>query len=90
MSQLHDAFARVDDKQAFIRFLEAFRADLVRELARPDEEVRWGAGDWSHPDLDGFLETLAAWVADSGRFDDLDSASWKAFAEMLMAARIYE
>ena len=60
------------------------------ELARPAEENVWGAGDWSHHDLDGFLETLGAWLTDRERFDGLDPAAWNAFAEMLLAARIYE
>jgi hypothetical protein len=47
-------------------------------------------GDWSHPDLEGFLETLGAWLTDSKRFDELDPTAWKAFAEMLLAARVYE
>jgi hypothetical protein len=26
----------------------------------------------------------------SGRFDELDSYAWQAFAEMMLAARVYE
>jgi hypothetical protein len=40
--------------------------------------------------LDGFFETLARWLTDSPGFDELDAAAWQAFAEMLLAARIYE
>ena len=40
--------------------------------------------------LEPFLESLGAWLTDSGRFDDLDAASWRAFADMLLAARVYE
>jgi hypothetical protein len=52
---------RVDSRASFVAFLDALRADLSRELARPAEETAFGAGDWSH-----------------------------AFAEMLLAARVYE
>jgi hypothetical protein len=81
---------RVDSRPSFVAFLEAFRADLSRELARPPEETAWGSGEWSHPDLEGFLETLGAWLTASERFDGLDPTAWKAFAEMLLAARVYE
>jgi hypothetical protein len=81
---------RVDGRASFVAFLDALRADLSRELARPAEETAWGRGDWSHPDLEGFLETLGAWLTDSKRFDELDPTAWKAFAEMLLAARVYE
>lgn len=89
VSELDELGERVESRESFVTLLEALRADLLRELARP-AETAFGAGDWSHPDLAGFLETLGAWLTDSGRFDDLDSTAWKAFAEMLLAARVYE
>jgi hypothetical protein len=87
---LDDLAERAISRADFVRFLDALRADLKAELARPEEEVAWGAGEWSHPDLDGFLETLAAWLTATPRFDALDSNAWQAFAEMLLAARVYE
>lgn len=92
MDDLHDLAKEATSRAAFVTFLDALRADLTVELARPDEEVAWGAGEWSHPDLEGYLETLGAWLRNSQgqRFDELDRDAWRAFAEMLMAARIYE
>jgi hypothetical protein len=87
---LEDLAKRATSRADFVTFLDALRADLRTELARPEEEVAWGAGEWSHPDLHGFLETLGAWLTDSRRFDALDSSAWRAFAEMLLAARVYE
>jgi hypothetical protein len=66
------------------------RGDGRADLARPAKEVAWGAGDWSHPDLEGFLETLGAALSGTDRFDALDPGAWKAFAEMLLTARVYE
>jgi hypothetical protein len=40
-----------------------------------------GSGRLVTPRLDGFLETLGAWLTDSKRFDELDPTAWKAFAE---------
>ncbi|HXH88773.1 MAG TPA: hypothetical protein VNI55_09230 [Gaiellaceae bacterium] len=90
MDDLDNLGERVHSRPSFIALLDALRADLRRELARPDEETASGGGDWSRPDLEGFLETLGAWLTDSGRFDDLDPLAWKALAEMLLAARVYE
>jgi hypothetical protein len=89
--QLYEISNQVTDKKSFVAFLEAFRSDLVVELARPESETAWGAGRWSHPDLKGFLETLGASLIDHrGRYEDLDPGAWQAFADMLMTARIYE
>lgn len=87
-----DLAARATSRADFMRFLDALRADLAAELARPKAEVAWGAGEWSHPDLEGFLEALEAWLTASpiGRFDALDRHAWQAFAEMMLAARVYE
>jgi hypothetical protein len=87
---LDELAEEVESRETFVRFLDALRADLRRELSRPEEELAYGAGDWSHPELEPFLETLGAWLTDLGRFDALDADSWRAFAEMLLAARVYE
>ena len=87
-----DRPARATSRADFIRFLDALRADLKAESARPEGEVAWGAGEWTHRDLDGFLGSLEASLraSPSGRFDELDSYAWQAFAEMMLAARVYE
>jgi hypothetical protein len=99
LSDTLDAAAeRVIDRASFITFLEAFRADLEAELARPEHETAWGAGRWSHPTLEGFLDALAAYVADhhnarteiAVNHDRLDAAGWSTLADILMGARIYE
>jgi DNA-binding response OmpR family regulator len=50
-----DLVARATSRADFMRFLDALRADLKVEFAHPEAEVAWGAGEWSHADLDGFL-----------------------------------
>jgi hypothetical protein len=90
MDDLDELADRATSRVDFVRFLDALRADLRRELARPAEEVAWGAGDWSHPDLEGFLETLGAALSSTDRFDTLDRGAWQAFAEMLLTARVHE
>jgi hypothetical protein len=87
---LDDLAERATTRADFVKFLDALRVDLKAELARPEEELAWGAGQWSHPDLAGFLDALGSWLAAGRRFDALDSNAWQAFAEMLLAARVYE
>ena len=84
-----DLAARATSRADFIRFLDGLRADLKAELARPEAEVARRAGEWSHPDLEGFLESLEAWLraSPSDGFDALDSCAWQAFAAMMLAAR---
>lgn len=53
--------------------------------------------DWQNMNLVDFLDALASWTEDidgyyenTGQKERLDQLDWKTFAEMLMAARIYE
>jgi len=91
----------VTSREGFVRFLRALLEDLKRELSLPEEETAWGGGDWGHTDLDGFLETWAAWLEGvtprSPQWESyglpleaLESDAWRWFAKMLLVARVYE
>lgn len=91
----------VSSRRDFVRFLRALLEDLRRELARPPEETKCGAGEWAHADLEGFLETWAAWLEDLTpespqwrsygiALDSLAPDAWRLFAEMLLVARVHE
>jgi len=90
MNDLNQLADQAESQEAFVRFLDALRVDLRQELSRPAQELAFGGGAWAHPDLEGFLESLGAWLTDSERFDALGAEYWRAFAEMLLAARVYE
>jgi hypothetical protein len=60
-------------------FLTALRDDLRRELARAPEETASGAGDWAHPDLEGYLNAWAGWLEDLTR----DSPQWPLYGRTL-------
>ncbi|HNB51328.1 MAG TPA: hypothetical protein PK530_05275 [Anaerolineales bacterium] len=67
-----------DSKETFLTFVTALQAD-------------WEKGQlaWENPDLERFLEAMYAWTNDMGtRIPDV--ASWRTFADMLYAAKIYE
>ena len=79
MADLDELGADATSRGSFVRFLDALRADLLSD-----------GDDWAHPELEPFLESLGAWLTDTGRFNDLDASCWRAFAEMLLGARVYE
>jgi hypothetical protein len=91
--ELHALVERVDSKESFLEFVAALRGDW--EAARAAEQARrsspYGpdAGGWENPELGQFLEAMQAWTEDMG--DRVPaSASWRTFANMLYAAKIYE
>ena len=90
MGDLDDLALRARSRAGFVTFLEALRADLEADLARPAEELAHSDGAWAHTSLEGFLETFAASLTDSPRLDQLDPEAWQAFAEMLLVARVHE
>lgn len=75
----------VETRDDFIEFIGALRLDLT---TCPD--------DWQNPNLDGFLEALAAWVQDMDGYYQNNGLlvpllpSWKSVAEMMLAAKHYE
>ena len=78
MMQLHELVERVDSRERFLVFVAALQADL-----------RSAPADWENPSLDRYLAALEAWASDMGaRLPE--SPSWRTFADILYAARIYE
>ena len=69
--------------------LAGFVAELKADLLRNPE-------DWENPDLPSYLEAMTAWIQSMEAFYQNagrgfpDPPSWKTFAEILLAARIYE
>jgi hypothetical protein len=99
--ELDDLADRATSRPAFVTFLDALRADLRAEMARPEEEVAWGGGEWGHRDLEGFLEAWAAWLQGltpqspqwpsyGTALESLEPKAWRLFAEMLLVARVHE
>ena len=91
--ELHEMIKRVDSKESFLEFVEALRADWaasrVEEQASPSSPYSPDARGWENPDLGRFLEAMQAWTEDMGERVPA-AASWRTFAEMLCAAKIYE
>jgi hypothetical protein len=91
--ELYELAHRVDSKETFLEFVAALRTDWeasrAEESAQPSSPYGPAAREWENPDLGRFLEAMQAWTEDMG---DRVAAqpSWRTFADMLMAAKIYE
>jgi hypothetical protein len=83
--KLREMVASVQEKEDLVRF--------IRALAE-DRHTR--SQEWENPSLEQYLDALASWLEDSDgyyRNHGLDipvTPTWKTFAEMLIAAKIYE
>jgi hypothetical protein len=82
---LAERAAAVRTREDLVAFLAALRAD---HDAHPDT--------WTNADLGSFVAALAAWAEDmegfyENRGEDLSRVPpWRVFADLLMAARVYE
>lgn len=84
---------RVNSKETFLDFVAALRADWeasrAEESAQPSSPCSPAARGWENPDLGRFLEAMHAWTEDMG--DRVASQpTWRTFADMLIAAKVYE
>jgi hypothetical protein len=91
--ELHEKVERVNSRDTFLEFVSALRDDLLashaKEARTPSSPHGPAAGGWENPSLDAYLEALHAWTEDMG--DRIaEPPSWRTFADMLYAAKIYE
>jgi hypothetical protein len=82
MSDITDS-SKVNTIAELIGFLEKLRTDLS---VHPEQ--------WGNADLESFLEAMTRWVSDCNEsMTDVDrqlEATWKLFAQMMIAGRSYE
>lgn len=75
--------------------------DFVQFLYQLSSSFEDGAQDWTNKTLQEFLEALASWSEDmDGYYDNMglstqvdlsgETVVWRVFADLLMAARVYE
>ena len=80
-----ELISEVSSKGSFCVFVASLAADFQTNSER-----------WENATIDQFLEALASWTKDmEGYYNNLNLAipknvDWKTFAEMLMAASVYE
>jgi hypothetical protein len=68
---------RIETKQDFLEFVAALAQDSAD-----------GAG-WQNGSIDSYLDAMHAWASDSGERVS-HQPSWRTFAEILYAGKIYE
>jgi len=72
------------------------RGELIQLILSLASEVKKSPDKWENNDLSSYLKAMASWMEDmDGFYENLnkpspDNASWSIFADILMAARIYE
>ncbi len=73
----------------------ATKDDLAKFLTLLHNDLKTNPDAWENVTLDSFLEAMHAWVLDSEALRQKtgiapESPTWRTFAEILSAARIYE
>ena len=89
MSKLSKKHKGVNDRESFHCFLEELTNDFENNK-----------NDWENRSLSSFLSALEGWVDDMDGYymnigseevlSNIKEDSWKIFADILMAGRIYE
>jgi hypothetical protein len=78
----------IKNKDDFLLFMNAFLKDLKND-----------SSSWENKSLDTFLHAMESWIDDmDGYYENLGlleevklkDINWRVFADILMAARIYE
>lgn len=91
--ELHEIARQVNSKETFLEFIAALRADWEasrgEEKTQPSSPYGPDARGWENPDLGRVLEALHSWTDDMGN-RVAEEPTWQTFANMLMAAKIYE
>ena len=83
--ELHEQISTVSSQEDLVKFISALRSDLA---ANPET--------WENPTLERFLEAMESWVSSMDAYYKNtnqrlpDPPSWKVFADILYAAKIYE
>lgn len=82
---LHDQIKDVDSKERLADFVAA----LLRDLESNRKE-------WENVTLESFLEAMESWVRSMDNYYKNtgepipDTPTWRTFADILLAARVYE
>jgi hypothetical protein len=82
---LYETLQNVESREGFAKFIAALRLDLSERTI-----------EWENPTLDRFLSAIEAWVGSMENYyrntgQEFDGKpSWRTFADILYAGKIYE
>lgn len=78
---------------AFVDWLARDRADAIQQEEGSSRSKDWGtwANGWQNASVEGFLEACMRWAVDWAEKTGTEpEASWREFARILNAGKIYE
>ena len=70
--------------------------DVILLLRAMKEEIEKRPEKWAHTTLQGYFDSMAAWLEDSkgseqvAHLDSLGATTWQSIADMLTAPKFYE
>lgn len=83
--ELHERVKSIQTREELADFVEALLKDL-----------RENGSDWENASLEGFLDAMAAWIRSMpSAYKNMgkalpSSGDWRAMADILLAAKMYE
>lgn len=83
--ELHEFVKKVETKEDFLQFIDGLRNDFKTNYS-----------EWENNDLSSYLGAMKAWTGDmDGYFNNQGvelpkSIPWNVFANILLAAKMYE
>ena len=69
---------------------------LVKLIVALAKDLKYNPDEWENKDLSSYLEAIASWIEDmDGYYENTNQplpkdTNWKVFADILMAAKVYE
>lgn len=72
------------------------REDFIKLLLLMSADFKENTSSWENRDISSFLESMASWIEDMDGFylnQNLPlptNISWSTFADMMLAAKVYE
>jgi hypothetical protein len=75
MNEMYEEYKKIENQSDFITFLISMKQDLIDNKST-----------WENDSLENFIDGLIGYIKDK----DQDVITWKVFAELLLAAKVYE
>ena len=95
---LYEMADRVTDRVTFLKFVDALAMDAQAADKEPmktsDNKINLSPDGWENGTIATFLSAMAAWTADNSRTNGParlpEEPSWRSFAKILLAGKMYE
>ena len=89
---MHEIVTNVNSKESFLAFVEALAQDRIDEIEKekikPSNPSGAGTNGWQNTTIENFLESVHSFGQDSSEIKE--EPTWKTFALLLLAGKMYE